>query len=164
MHSLAPVVHALEGRRQELTDLLKARLHKSTAIHYRNADAALLEERCSRVVLALLNSLRDEPTRLAQYLRTIAVDRFDEGVRLQELQLVLHILESHAWKICDEEIEDRDELVHALGRVSGVIGHGKDALAQVYLGAAADSKRELSEVRLRLEALAGGTEVGSITE
>ena len=164
MNALGSVTRALEGRRQELTDLLKTRLHSSTALHYRDADSALLEERCSRVVLAFLNSLRDEPTRLAQYLRIIAVDRFEEGVGLQELQLVLHILESHSWKICAEAIEDRDEVIKALGRISGVIGHGKDALAQVYLDSAMDSRRELRVTRLRLEELVRGTEVGSITE
>jgi hypothetical protein len=164
MNERSPVARAFEGRRQELTDLLRTRLHASTALHYRDADPGLLDERCSRLVLAFLNSLADEPTRLAQYVRVIAVDRFDEGVGLRELQLVLHILESQSWRICDEEIADRGDLVRALGRVSSVAGHAKDALAQVYLDAATDSRRHLSEVRIRLEQLARGTEVGSVSE
>jgi hypothetical protein len=164
MNAASSAAGALRTRRGELTDLLKTRLHSSTALHYRDAELDLLEQRCSRLVLAFLRSMEDEPTQLAQYLRMIAADRFDEGVALTELQLVLHILESHAWKICDETVESRDGLVHALGRVSGVIGHGKDALAQVYLDSAMTTRRELRDARRKLETLAGGTTTAVLAE
>lgn len=164
MTAMALATRALRARREELTDQLTTRLYSSTALHYRDPDPVRLAERCSRLVLAFLQSMEDEPTRLAQYLRMIATERIDEGVTLPELQLVLHILESRCWQICDEEVESRDELVTALGRVSGVIGHAKDALAQIYLEDAKAMRRDLRDLRTRLDGLAGGTDTALLAE
>ena len=159
--SLDPVLRA---RRPELVDQLVASLHSSTALHYRDRDLAPLRERCTRLVDAFLDSMGSGPAQLAAYLRSIARERIDEGVRLQELQLVLHLLESRCWRICDEQIADRHEVVAALGLVSGVIGHAKDALAQVYLELATTSRKDLRDLRRHQDELTRGTDTALYAE
>jgi hypothetical protein len=154
----------LEGHRDPLVELLQRRLRHSTALHYRDAETDRLFERCSRLVDVFLDSLDEGPTRLAQHLRNIALERIHEGVSLPEIQLVLHILENECWRICDEEIEPRAAVVAGLARVSGVIGHAKDALAQVYLESATKTRKQLLALNPQLDEVAKGTDTAILAE
>ena len=159
------LVHAvLEAHRDPLVDLLQQRLRASTALHYREEETDRLLDRCSRLVDVFLDSLYAGPTRLAQYLKNIAGERIDEGVSLPEIQLVLYLLENECWRICDEEIESRASVVTALARVSSVIGHAKDALAQAYLESATKSRRQLLALSPQLDAVAKGTDGAVLAE
>lgn len=154
----------LEPHRADLETLLGERLRRSTAIHYSTADAALLDPRIHALVDAFLASLGDQPVRLGSYLRQIAGERFDEGVDLTEIQLVLNLLGERTWAILCAEIDDRAALIEALGRTSSVIGHAKDTLAQVYLQRSRQCGASLAQLRACLDQLTKGTESAFMPE
>lgn len=160
-----PIAHAiLETHRTDLENLLRERLRRSTAEHYRSADATLLDPRIRALVDAFLESLGDQPVHFGQYIRQIAGDRFDEGVDLTEIQLVLNLLGERTWTLLCAEIDDRGELINALGRTSSVIGHAKDTLAQVYLERSRRDGSSLARLRACLEQLTMGTDGAQFEE
>ncbi|MCC6409123.1 MAG: hypothetical protein IT453_18335 [Planctomycetes bacterium] len=67
--------------------------------------------------------------------RVIAEERWASGFDLQEVQTAFNVLEEAVWKRILSELEPA-EYAQALGRVSTVLGLGKDALARSYVSLA----------------------------
>ena len=154
----------LEPHRVDLEVLLREKLRHSTAVHYRSADADLLDPRLHALVDAFLAALHDHPVHFGQYLRQIAGERFDEGVDLTEIQFVLNLLGERTWALLCAEIDEREALIDALGRTSSVIGHAKDTLAQVYLERSRRDSSTLVRLRSCLDQLTKGTDSAPIDD
>jgi FAD/FMN-containing dehydrogenase len=137
MHTLRQILlPALLERQDRLARSLFLRVRSSTATHYREVDAELLDERCKSLMAAFCDSVKISPASFGDYVAAIAKDRIEAGYQLNELQLLMNILEELLWQLCIETIADRNELIKALSVVSGTVGHAKDQLSKVFLSRA----------------------------
>lgn len=134
MHTLRQILlPAMIERQNRLARSLFLRVRNSTAAHYRQVDADLLDKRCKSAVEAFCESMKTSPASFGDYIAGIAKDRIEAGYELSELQLLMSILEELLWQLCIDTVEDKDELVKSLSVVSGTVGHAKDRLARVFL-------------------------------
>ena len=84
---------------------------------------------------------------------TIAVERFNAGYDLWEVQTAFNVLEETLWQQVLKGMP-AEQYAEALGLVSTVIGAGKDALARSYVSLASKSRAP----SLNLESLFTGGE------
>ncbi|HEX9376980.1 MAG TPA: hypothetical protein VGB19_12175 [Actinomycetota bacterium] len=122
----------LTDKRREILDAAEAGIRRNQLGHYARAGDREVRRRL-RVLLDLLTeaaATRDLGP-VAAYAGALAVERFDGGYDLSEVQSAFNALEEAVWsRIVAVAPADISE---ALGLVSTVLGAGKDALARTYV-------------------------------
>jgi hypothetical protein len=72
------------------------------------------------------------PTAIVKHARTLAVERFAGHFRLREVQTAFNVLEEAIWERLAVQLCPED-FVATIGLVSGVIGAGRDAVAETFV-------------------------------
>jgi hypothetical protein len=147
-------VEFLESERGAIIDAAQAGLSRMPVRHYESAGEPEVSRRLEALFDRLVDALaRRDLTTMLEYAQTVAVERFDAGYDLQEVQTAFNALEEATWARALDRLEPA-QLAEALGSVSTVLGCGKDALARKYVSLAAQTHAP----SLDLRALFTGTE------
>ncbi len=147
-------VEFLESERGAIIDAAQAGLGRMPVQHFRSAGEQEVNRRLEALFDHLLDGLaRRDLTAMVEYAEAVAVERFDAGYDLQEVQTAFNTLEEATWARALDRLEPA-QLAEALGSVSTVLGCGKDALARKYVSLAAETHAP----SLDLRALFTGTE------
>jgi hypothetical protein len=111
-------------------------LHCSHVTHYELAGETITRQALAdlfRLVVAAIRS-RDLAAMTA-YSEEIAVERFNDGYDISEVQMAFNSLEQAMWRYV-VSAEPPGDLAEAIGLLSTVLGFGKDAVARKYLSLA----------------------------
>ena len=111
-------------------------LHHSHVTHYELAGETITRQALAdlfRLVVAAIRS-RDLAAMTA-YSEEIAVERFNDGYDISEVQMAFNSLEQAMWRYV-VSAEPPGDLAEAIGLLSTVLGFGKDAVARKYLSLA----------------------------
>lgn len=147
------VVTLLDAESQVLDDA-QATLERSHAHHYKAAGAEFTRERLADLFRLVVQAIRDRDlAAMGSYCDQIALERFNEGFDVSEVQAAFNALELAMWRQV-VTTEPDVELVEAIGLLSTVLGFGKDALARQYVSLA--TKRHVAS--LDMSALFRGTD------
>jgi|GEM_PF-1345709 len=143
---------------RDLAGALLDHIRRSKAPHYRDAGLEELATRCRRLLDELVQAIRSDPGRLGGYVARIAEERIAEGFPLDEVQMALTFFEQEVWRLCDQRIASRQDLLKALSLVTWIIGHAKDELARTFLRHKQRSAVDVARLEQRLEDLFKGTD------
>jgi hypothetical protein len=88
---------------------------------------------------------RQDLSRILEYARRIAGERYAAGYDLGEVQVAVNALEEAAWRRI-AATRDPDELGESLRLISTVLGAAKDALARTYVSLAARAGEPVVDV------------------
>jgi len=142
----------LDAESQVLDDA-QATLQRSHAHHYEAVGAQFTRERLADLFHLVVQSIRGRDlAAMGSYCDRIAIERFNEGFDVSEVQAAFNALEVTMWRRVVSAGPEVD-LVEAIGLLSTVLGFGKDALARKYVSLA--SKRHVAS--LDMSALFRGT-------
>lgn len=147
------VVAVLTEHRAQILDEAAQALGRS---HLRHYDAAGQQDQ--RVKLEHLFDVVVECLRKRQlgailgYAERIASERFTSGYGIGEVQTTFNVLEESMWRALAAATPPQ-ELAHALGLLTTVLGAGKDAFACAYVSMAS----EMHVPSLDLRAMFSGT-------
>ena len=87
------------------------------------------------------------------FARAVAIERFESGFDLWEVQTAFNVLEEAIWMRILKELWP-SQFAEALGLVSTILGAGKDTLARTYIGLASKTHAP----SLNVQFLFAGTE------
>lgn len=128
-------------------------LQRSHAHHYEAAGEKFTHERLTDLFHLVVSAIRDRDlAAMGTYSQQVAVERFNAGFDVSEVQAAFNALEAATWRRV-VSAESELDLAEAIGLLSTVLGFGKDALAREYVSLA--SKRHVPS--LDLSALFKGT-------
>jgi hypothetical protein len=131
----------LRERADQLVSEAKATLRQARLEHYEKDGLAAMRQRLNALLDVTLKCLSTgEADPIVNHTTTIARERFSAGYDLLEVQTSINILEEVLWRRILSSIPP-EELAHALGLVSGLLGLGKDALARAYVALALKQSR-----------------------
>jgi len=143
--------------RTELASAVAQRLMGSDVPHYRELGPSVVQDRSTRLVHALLESLANLPSSFVDYILLIAGERMGQGYFLKEMQVALSVLEERSWQIvvagfrCEEHADQ-------LARLTSTIGAAKDALARAYLERKRQAEARVALLEQQLQVLSRGTD------
>ncbi len=137
----------------QVLDEAQATLQRSHAHHYERAGEGFTRERLAGLFHLVVQAIRDRDlAAIGSYCDQIAVERFNEGFDVSEVQAAFNALEVAMWRQVVSTVPG-DDLVEAIGLLSTVLGFGKDTVARKYVSLA--SKRHVAS--LDMSALFRGT-------
>lgn len=136
-----------------LLDEAYATLERSPVAHYEAAGEGFTRQRLADLLHLVITAIRTRNlAEVSEYSEAVAVERFDQGFDISEVQAAYNALEEVAWKrVVNSELSA--DLPEAIGLLSTVLGFAKDALARKYVSLA--SQRHVPS--LDLSALFEGT-------
>ena len=130
----------LKGRSDEIVTSAVQALERAHVKHY-EADglgqARARLEALYNVVAQCLENTDAGP--ILKHAEKVAEERFIAGFDLQEVQTTFNVLEETIWHHAFISMKP-EELFHAIGSVSTILGMGKDALARTYVSLASGKK------------------------
>ena len=127
-------------------------LHRAHVTHYELAGETFTRQALADLFELVVVAIRTRNlAAMSAYAEGIALERFNDGYDISEVQMAFNALEEAMWR-CVVVAEPPDDLAEAIGLLSTVLGYGKDAVARKYLSLA--SKRHIPS--LDLSALFGG--------
>jgi hypothetical protein len=97
----------------------------------------------------------NDATPMIEHTRAIAEARFDAGFDLQEVQTAINVIEEAVWRRILAELPT-EEFAGAIGRVSAVLGMGKDALARSYVSLASRAHAPSLDMKALFRGTVGG--------
>jgi hypothetical protein len=124
----------LEAESDVLDEAYSA-LHRSHVTHYELAGETFTRQALTdlfRLVVSTIHT-RDLAS-MSEYATGIAVERYNDGYDISEVQMAFNALEESMWRHVVSA--HPDDLAEAIGLLSTVLGYGKDALARKYLSLA----------------------------
>jgi hypothetical protein len=137
----AELASFLGERADHLVSEAEATLRQARLEHYEKDGLAAMRRRLTALLDVTLKCLsRGEADPIITHTTRIARERFSAGYDLLEVQTSINILEEVLWRRILSSISP-EELVHALGLVSGLLSLGKDALARTYVALALAQSR-----------------------
>lgn len=119
----------------EILDEAYSALHRSHVTHYELAGETFTRQAQTdlfRLVVVAIQT-RDLAA-MSEYSTDIAVDRYNDGYDISEVQMAFNALEEAMWRRV--VAAQPDDLAEAIGLLSTVLGYGKDAVARKYLSLA----------------------------
>ena len=121
-------------------------LHRAHVSHYELAGEAFTRQALADLFGLVLTSVRTRNlAAMSTYSDEVAVERFNHGYDISEVQMAFNSLEDAMWR-CVVSAEPPEDLAEAVGLLSTVLGYGKDAVARRYLSLA--SKRHVPSLDL----------------
>ena len=104
--------------------------------HYERAGDAVVRQRLGDLLGLVMDALRNRDLGpVLAHADAVAVQRFEAGVDLSEVQAAFNVLEEILWRRILEELPAEAQ-AEALGLVATVLGAGKDRLARTYVSLA----------------------------
>jgi hypothetical protein len=147
-----PTAQLLRRHRTTIVEHAVAAVRRGAGPHDRAAGPALVRQRAEELLDQAIDAVETcQLGPLLAYARRVAVDRFQRGYELDEVQAAWNALEDAVWRELAARSRPR-ELEEALALITTVFGAAKDALASEYVRRAASAQAP----SLDLRALAGG--------
>jgi hypothetical protein len=135
----------LEAESDVLDEAFSA-LHCAHVTHYELAGETFTRHALTDLFRLVVASIRTRDlVAMSAYCQDIAVERFNDGYDISEVQMAFNSLEGAMWRRVISA-EPPGDLAEAIGLVSTVLGFGKDAVARKYLSLA--SKRHVPSLDL----------------
>lgn len=142
------IVDLLETKKDEIIVDANAALSRSELKHYKGSGTEQNRERLNVLYNLALQSIQDKTLLpMLGYVQQLAVERFELGFDLYEVQTAINILEEVIWRKIFEELPP-PEFAEALGLVSTVFGAGKDMLATTYVSLAGKTRTSSLDLRM----------------
>jgi hypothetical protein len=132
----AELAALLRDRAEYLVTEAKTTMRQAHLEHYEKDGLPVMRQRLTAlldVTVECLATGRADP--IIDHTTRIAHERFAAGYDLLEVQTSINVIEEALWRRILASVAS-DELVHALGLVSGLMGLGKDALSRTYVALA----------------------------
>ena len=130
------VSELLSGHRRAVVDEAFASLDRSHEVHYQRSGQEFTEAALSELFDLVVTALQTrELGPVSTYCETIAEERFRAGFGISEVQTAFNALEVAMWNQIVAGVPPA-ELAEAVGLLSTILGHGKDALARRYVSLA----------------------------
>jgi hypothetical protein len=121
-------------------------LHRSHVTHYELAGEKFTRQALADLFGLVVTAIRTRDlAAMSAYSEGIAVERFDDGYDISEVQMAFNALEESMWRRV-VSAEPPDDLAEAIGLLSTVLGYGKDTVARKYLSLA--SRRHVPSLDL----------------
>ena len=121
-------------------------LHRSHVTHYELAGETFTRQALADLFKLVVAAIRTRDlVAMSSYSEGIAVERFNNGYDISEVQMAFNSLEGAMWRRV-VSAEPPDDLAEAIGLLTTVVGFGKDAVARKYLSLA--SKRHVPSLDL----------------
>jgi hypothetical protein len=113
-------------------------LQRSHITHYEAAGEKLTRKRLEDLFRLIVDAIRTRNlAEVSTYSEGVAVERFNQGFDVSEVQTAYNALEEAMWRRV-VKAEPADDLPEAIGVLSTVLGFGKDALARKYVSLASE--------------------------
>jgi hypothetical protein len=130
------VADLLTQRRAELLDDAFASLKRSQSLHYERSGDDFTRDRLAELGDLVITAVRDRQLGpVSEYCERVAGERFEAGFTISEVQTAFNVLEEAMWIQVVVGVPAA-ELPEAIGLLSTILGHGKDALARRYVSLA----------------------------
>jgi len=130
--------------------------------HYIQAGDHVTRSRFRRLHAAVIESLRARRLdAILTHVDRIAEERFEDSFSLVELQTAFNVLEEALWRRVLTEC-DAEEIPDYLGRVSTVLGAGRDRLSRRYVQLIRGNEHRTPQARALFAGTQGGQEVGHV--
>ena len=111
-------------------------LHRRHITHYELAGEGFTRQALADLFRLVVAAIRTRDlAAMSAYSEEIAVERFNDGYDISEVQMAFNSLEEAMWR-CVVSMEPPGDLAEAIGLLSTVLGFGKDAVARRYLSLA----------------------------
>jgi hypothetical protein len=124
------------------------------ARHYELAGDDHLQQRLKALFTLIVRGMKERNLGpMIAHAESIALERFNAGFDLWEVQTAFNVLEESIWHRILKDLPPA-EFAEALGLVGTIVGAGKDTLARKYVSLATRSKSP----SLNLQSLFSGTE------
>lgn len=137
----------------EILEEAFAALSSLHVTHYESEGGRLTRQRLADLFALVVAAIRTRDlAAVVAYSQSVAVERFNAGFGVAEVQTAFNTLETAMWRHV-VSTSAPDELAESIGLLSTVLGAGKDALAREYVSLA--SQRHVPS--LDLSALFRGT-------
>jgi hypothetical protein len=121
-------------------------LHRRHVTHYELAGEAFTRQALADLFGLVVTTIRTRDlAAMSTYSDEIAVERFNDGYDISEVQMAFNSLEEAMWRRV-VSVEPPDDIAEAIGLLSTVLGYGKDTVARKYLSLA--SKRHVPSLDL----------------
>jgi hypothetical protein len=119
----------------DVLDEAYSSLHHSHVTHYELAGEQFTRQALADLFALVVTAIRSRDlARMSAYSEKIAVQRFNDGYDISEVQMAFNSLEEAMWRRVVSA--HPDDLAEAIGLLSTVLGYGKDAVARKYLSLA----------------------------
>lgn len=142
-----------EGRQEILAEAV-ASVRRARLEHYEKAGADLVHQRLDDLLSLTITAVADRNLApMVAHANAVALERFEGGVDLAEVQTAFNVLEEVIWLRILKHMPSQEQ-AEALGLVGTVLGAGKDNLARRYVSLASQTHAP----SLNLQALFSGTE------
>ena len=120
----------------DVLDAAYAALHGSHVTHYELAGEAFTRQALADLFRLVVTAIRTRDlAAISAFSEGIAVERFNAGYDISEVQMAFNSLEDAMWRRV-VSMEPAGDLAEAIGLLSTVLGYGKDAVARKYLSLA----------------------------
>ena len=120
----------------DILDAAYSSLHGSHVTHYELAGEAFTRQALAELFRLVVTAIRTRDlAAISAYSEGIAVERFNAGYDISEVQMAFNSLEDAMWRRV-VSVEPAGDLAEAIGLLSTVLGYGKDAVARKYLSLA----------------------------
>lgn len=144
----------LRESRAEILEEALAAVKRARLEHYEKAGTDLVRQRLDDLFALVVTAVADRNLApMVAHSNAVALERFEGGVDLAEVQTAFNVLEEAVWLRILKHVPSADQ-AEALGLVGTVLGAGKDALARKYVSLATQTRTP----SLDLHALFSGTE------
>lgn len=143
----------LESNVDNIIDEACTSMDRTHLHHYERDGALRTRDRLATLVSLTCQGVKQRNLApMIAHAEQIAVERFNAGYDLWEVQTAFNVLEEAIWVRIFKNFPPA-ELAEAIGLVSTVLGAGKDALARKYVSLASKTKAS----SLNLQSLFSGT-------
>lgn len=143
----------LRDSREDLLAEAVASVRRARLEHYEKAGTDRIRERLDDLLSLTITAVADRSLApMVAHADAVALERFQGGVDLAEVQTAFNVLEEAVWLKILKSLP-AEEQAEALGLVGTVLGAGKDALARKYVSLATRTRTP----SLDLQALFSGT-------
>ncbi len=144
----------LQESRQEILTEAVASLKRARLEHYEKAGTSQLRQRLDDLLSLTISAAAERNLApMAAHANAVAMERFEGGFDLAEVQTAFNVLEEVVWLRILNNLPSADQ-AEALGLIGTILGAGKDALARRYVSLATQTHVP----SLDLKALFSGTE------
>ena len=142
-----------EGREEILAEAT-ASVKRAGLEHYEKAGTELIHQRLDDLLSLAITAIAERNLApMVAHANAIALERFEGGVDLAEVQTAFNVLEEVIWVRILKRVPGPEQ-AEALGLIGTVLGAGKDTLARKYVSLATKTHAP----SLDLAALFAGTE------
>ncbi len=144
----------LQDRMNDILTQACTAMERAQLKHYEAAGSAHIQQRLRALYVLTVRGVKEKNLGpMVAHVDGIALERFNAGYDIWEVQTAFNVLEETVWSFLIKEMPP-EQLGEALGLVSTVLGVGKDTLARRYVSLASKSKAP----SLNLESLFTGIE------